>query len=225
MEPREQDVLQRYYQKLSEQLEPKDLLKHLGNLGATGGDDVQAVIEKWGLEDQTRQTQAEWLLENLRKHDQGMNFLVKGLLLSEIQDFLAREILEDESFEENGEFVRDIDRSCREVTKWPSIDSGAQMKEFTSCRNSFIEDDNTGVLALAEKVTLLESQLEDEVNKREEAEFEIMKLASDNRDLHDELFETRDRLFAASQHDIREDDFDGDMRDPEYTEQCATRDD
>ncbi|KAK3727075.1 hypothetical protein QZH41_007290, partial [Actinostola sp. cb2023] len=24
--------------------------------------------------------------------------------------------------------------SCREVTKWPSIDSGAQMKEFTSCR-------------------------------------------------------------------------------------------
>ncbi|KAK3735308.1 hypothetical protein QZH41_020711, partial [Actinostola sp. cb2023] len=115
--------------------------------------------------------------------------------------------------------------SCREVTKWPSIDSGAQMKEFTSCRNSFIEDDNTGVLALAEKVTLLESQLEDEVNKREEAEFEIMKLASDNRDLHDELFETRDRLFAASQHDIREDDFDGDMWDPEYTEQCATRDD
>ncbi|KAK3735307.1 hypothetical protein QZH41_008045 [Actinostola sp. cb2023] len=55
-----------------------------------------------GLEGQARQTQAEWLLENLRKHDQGMNFLVKGLLLSEIQDFLAREILEDESFEENG---------------------------------------------------------------------------------------------------------------------------
>lgn len=120
--------------------------------------------------------------------------------------------------------------SGKNVTKWPSIDSGAQMKECSSNRNSFVDDETTGVLALAERVSLLETQLEKEINKRHEAECEITKLETENSNLHDELFDTRDQLFdtrdqlfAASQLDLREDDYKEQIWDEEdYIEQATT---
>lgn len=108
MEPRQQDVLQRYYQRLSDNLEPKDLLKRLVIVGAIQSEQVDTVLEKWAFERQERKTNAQWLLESLRNHEQGMKYLIQGLLLSEIQDFLAREIIEDETFQENGELYSSI---------------------------------------------------------------------------------------------------------------------
>lgn len=118
MEPQEQDVLQRYYQRLSENLEPKDLLERLGTLGAIRSEDIAVVLKEWVCEDEDRSKQAEWLLESLRNHDQGMKYLVKGLLSSEKQDFLAREVLEDEFFVQNGEhaFLASITFSVFAVT-------------------------------------------------------------------------------------------------------------
>lgn len=108
MEPRQQDVLQRYYQRLSDNLEPKDLLKRLVIVGAIQSEQVDTVLEKWAFERQEQKTNAQWLLESLRNHEQGMKYLIQGLLLSEIQDFLAREIIEDETFQENGELYSSI---------------------------------------------------------------------------------------------------------------------
>lgn len=127
----------------------------------------------------------------------------------------------------------------KNVTKWPSIDSGAQMREYSSHGNSFIGDDETtGVLALAERVSSLESQLEQEINKREDAEYEVTKLEIENRSLHDELFETRDQLFethdelvetrdqllAASQHDLLEEDDQGESwEEKDYLKEATIR--
>ncbi|KXJ05836.1 hypothetical protein AC249_AIPGENE7454 [Exaiptasia diaphana] len=105
MEPQEQDILHRYYERLSENLEPKDLIERLGILGAIRSEDIEAVLKEWIFEGEDRSKQAQWLLESLRNHDQGMKYLIQGLLSSESQDFLAREILEDEFFVENDQRI------------------------------------------------------------------------------------------------------------------------
>lgn len=115
MEPREQDILQRYYKRLAETLEPEDLLKSLVTVGAIEDEEVKSVLQTWSFEsEQKLETRAEWLLESLRNHTEGMKYLIQGLLLSEIQDFLAREIIEDDYFTEEGKncVIRHVDSAA-----------------------------------------------------------------------------------------------------------------
>jgi hypothetical protein len=176
-------------------------------------------------EERRRREEAEYLKSC---HEQELDFLSKKTVeLEESHKFLLRQFksLEDVSvvkdemcskrFPWKAASVADLCLSDRTpslqnsssegtLTKWRSDDSGAQLREYSRYKSS-VTDENTGVLALAEKVSCLEAQLIEEKEKRKISEFEITKLESENKELHFELDETRDQLLEISQHDLTQD--------------------
>lgn len=97
MEPKKQVLLSCYEKRLVDELEPNDLCRHLVAVASFHQDDFQAILREL-----PREAQVESLLNTLRKHHDGLENLVKSLLLTDKHDVLAREILEDENFEEYG---------------------------------------------------------------------------------------------------------------------------
>lgn len=66
-------------------------------------DDVENVKLPNG-ERSTRETQVQVLLDILKRRECGLKHFIKALLRSKTQDYLARELLEDEHFTEIGRF-------------------------------------------------------------------------------------------------------------------------
>lgn len=100
MEPKKQDLLSFYHQRLVDEVEPNDLCRHLVAVASFHQEDLQGIVR---VKELPREVQVESLLSSLRKNRDGLQILVKSLLLTDKHDLLASEILEDEHIEEYGE--------------------------------------------------------------------------------------------------------------------------
>ncbi|XP_031562048.1 uncharacterized protein LOC116297872 [Actinia tenebrosa] len=155
-------------------------------------------------EEKRRREEAEYVK---RCHEQELSYLsTKNKELEESHSFLLRQFKSVEDIYQVRDEIWHERRPCKAasvanlclhnkslskeeiLTKWKSDDSGAKLREYSSC--GF---DNPGVLALAEKVSDLELQLIEEREKRLVSEIEISKLEADNTQLQFELEETRDK--------------------------------
>ena len=103
MERRDCDLIERHYKRLEQCLEPRKLLRYLNQAGVLDEDDVESFKPTKG-ESHKRETQVQTLLDILKRRERGLKHFIKALLRSKIQDYLGRELLEDEVFTEEGRF-------------------------------------------------------------------------------------------------------------------------
>lgn len=93
-------VIDRHYPRLQQCLEPSKLLRYLENAGVLDEDDVETIREE--KRKFSRETQVATFVEILKRREHGFRHLLQALLKSKVQEFLARELLEDDVYDEEG---------------------------------------------------------------------------------------------------------------------------
>lgn len=101
MDPRDCSVLDRHFSRLQQCLEPSKLLRHLETVGVIDEDDVDTIRDE--KTKSSRENQVAMFVDILKRREHGFRHLLQALLKSKVQDFLARELLEDDVYDEEGE--------------------------------------------------------------------------------------------------------------------------
>ena len=101
MDLRDCAVIDRHYPRLQQCLEPSKLLNYLENVGVLDEDDVEAIREV-KRKTQSRENQVATFVDIIKRREHGFRHLLQALLKSKVQEFLARELLEDDVYNEEG---------------------------------------------------------------------------------------------------------------------------
>ena len=89
MDPRDCSMIDRHFPRLQQCLEPTKLLRQLETVGVIDEDDVETIVAVFvGI---------------MKRRENGFRYFLQALLKSKVQDFLARELLEDDVYDEEGE--------------------------------------------------------------------------------------------------------------------------
>lgn len=98
MDPKECSVIDRHYLRLEQCLEPSKLLRYLKTVGVLDDDDVETIREK----NKSREAQVAIFVDIIKRRENGFRRLLQALLKSKVQAFLARELLQDDVYSEEG---------------------------------------------------------------------------------------------------------------------------
>ena len=98
MDPKECSVIDRHYLRLERCLEPSKLLRYLKTVGVLDDDDVETIREK----NKSREAQVAIFVDIIKRRENGFRRLLQALLKSKVQAFLARELLQDDVYNEEG---------------------------------------------------------------------------------------------------------------------------
>ena len=98
MDPKECSVIDRHYLRLERCLEPSKLLRYLKTAGVLDDDDVETIREK----SKSREAQVATFVDIIKRRENGFRRLLQALLKSKVQAFLARELLQDDVYDEEG---------------------------------------------------------------------------------------------------------------------------
>ncbi|XP_078370109.1 uncharacterized protein LOC144653865 [Oculina patagonica] len=98
MDPRDCSVIDRHFPRLQQCLEPSKLLRHLQNVGIIDEDDVESIREE--KTKSSRENQVAVFVDIMKRREHGFRHFLQALLKSKVQDFLARELLEDDVYDE-----------------------------------------------------------------------------------------------------------------------------
>ena len=98
MDPKECSVIDRHYLRLEQCLEPSKLLRYLKTVGVLDDDDVETIREK----NKSREAQVAIFVDIIKRRENGFRRLLQALLKSKVQAFLARELLQDDVYNEEG---------------------------------------------------------------------------------------------------------------------------
>ena len=101
MDPRDCSVIDRHFPRLQQCLEPTKLLRHLETVGVIDEDDVETIREE--KTKSSRENQVTVFVDIMKRRENGFRYFLQALLKSKVQDFLARELLEDDVYDEEGE--------------------------------------------------------------------------------------------------------------------------
>ena len=93
-------MIDRHYPRLQQCLEPAKLLRYLENFGVLDEDDVETIREE--KRRTSRQNQVATFIDIMKRREHGFRYLLQALLKSKVQEFLARELLEDDVYDEEG---------------------------------------------------------------------------------------------------------------------------
>ena len=100
MDPRDCSVIDRHFARLQQCLEPSKLFRHLETAGVIDEDDVETIREE--KKKTSRENQVAVFVDIIKRRENGLGHLLQALLKSKVQDFLARELLEDDVYDEEG---------------------------------------------------------------------------------------------------------------------------
>ena len=103
MDPRDCSVIDRHFPRLQRCLEPTKLLRHLETVGVIDEDDVETIREE--KTKTSRENQVAVFVDIMKRREHGFRHFLQALLKSKVQDFLARELLEDDVYDEEGEIM------------------------------------------------------------------------------------------------------------------------
>ena len=98
MDPKQCSVIDRHYLRLERCLEPSKLLRYLKTAGVLDDDDVETIREK----SKSREAQVATFVDIIKRRENGFRRLLQALLKSKVQAFLARELLQDDVYDEEG---------------------------------------------------------------------------------------------------------------------------
>lgn len=98
MDPKQCSVIDRHYLRLEQCLEPSKLLRYLKTVGVFDEDDVETIREK----NKSREAQVAIFVDIIKRRENGFRRLLQALLKSKVQAFLARELLQDDVYDEEG---------------------------------------------------------------------------------------------------------------------------
>ena len=98
MDPKQCSVIDRHYLRLEQCLEPSKLLRYLKTVGVLDDDDVETIREK----NKSREAQVAIFVDIIKRRENGFRRLLQALLKSKVQAFLARELLQDDVYNEEG---------------------------------------------------------------------------------------------------------------------------
>lgn len=98
MDPKECSVIDRHYLRLEQCLEPSKLLRYLKTVGVLDDDDVETIREEM----KSREAQVATFVDIIKRRENGFRRLLQALLTSKVQAFLARELLQDDVYNEEG---------------------------------------------------------------------------------------------------------------------------
>ena len=98
MDPKECSVIDRHYLRLEQCLEPSKLLRYLKTVGVLDDDDVETIREN----NKSREAQVAIFVDIIKRRENGFRRLLQALLKSKVQAFLARELLQDDVYSEEG---------------------------------------------------------------------------------------------------------------------------
>ena len=98
MDPKQCSVIDRHYLRLEQCLEPSKLLRYLKTAGVLDDDDVETIREK----SKSREAQVATFVDIIKRRENGFRRLLQALLKSKVQAFLARELLQDDVYNEEG---------------------------------------------------------------------------------------------------------------------------
>lgn len=98
MDPKQCSVIDRHYLRLEQCLEPSKLLRYLKTVGVLDDDDVETIREK----NKSREAQVAIFVDIIKRRENGFRRLLQALLKSKVQAFLARELLQDDVYSEEG---------------------------------------------------------------------------------------------------------------------------
>lgn len=98
MDPKECSVIDRHYLRLEQCLEPSKLLRYLKTVGVLDDDDVETIREK----NKSREAQVAIFVDIIKRRENGFRRLLQALLKSKVQAFLARELLQDDVYNQEG---------------------------------------------------------------------------------------------------------------------------
>ena len=98
MDPKECSVIDRHYLRLEQCLEPSKLLRYLKTVGVLDDDDVETIREEM----KSREAQVATFVDIIKRRENGFRRLLQALLKSKVQAFLARELLQDDVYNEEG---------------------------------------------------------------------------------------------------------------------------
>ena len=98
MDPKECSVIDRHYLRLEQCLEPSKLLRYLKTVGVLDDDDVETIREK----NKSREAQVAIFVDIIKRRENGFRRLLQALLKSKVQAFLARELVQDDVYSEEG---------------------------------------------------------------------------------------------------------------------------
>ena len=98
MDPKQCSVIDRHYLRLEQCLEPSKLLRYLKTAGVLDDDDVETIREKH----KSREAQVAIFVDIIKRRENGFRRLLQALLKSKVQAFLARELLQDDVYDEEG---------------------------------------------------------------------------------------------------------------------------
>ena len=98
MDPKECSVIDRHYLRLEQCLEPSKLLRYLKTVGVLDDDDVETIRQK----NKSREAQVAIFVDIIKRRENGFRRLLQALLKSKVQAFLARELLQDDVYSEEG---------------------------------------------------------------------------------------------------------------------------
>lgn len=98
MDPKQCSVIDRHYLRLEQCLEPSKLLRYLKTVGVLDDDDVETIREK----NKSREAQVAIFVDIIKRRENGFRRLLQALLKSKVQAFLARELLQDDVYDEEG---------------------------------------------------------------------------------------------------------------------------
>lgn len=91
-------MIDRHFSRLQQCLEPSKLLRHLETIGVIDEDDVETIREE--KKKTSRENQVAVFVDIIKRRENGLRHLLQALLKSKVQDFLARELLEDDVYDE-----------------------------------------------------------------------------------------------------------------------------
>lgn len=111
MDPKECSVIDRHYLRLEQCLEPSKLLRYLKTVGVLDDDDVETIREK----NKSREAQVAIFVDIIKRRENGFRRLLQALLKSKVQAFLARELLQDDVYNQEGLVVIFILLICLEL--------------------------------------------------------------------------------------------------------------
>lgn len=100
MDLRDCAVIDRHYSRLQQCLEPTKLLRYLETSGVLDEDDVETIREE--KRKTSRENQVATFIDVMKRREHGFRHFLQALLNSKVQDFLARELLEDDVYDEEG---------------------------------------------------------------------------------------------------------------------------
>ena len=111
MDPKQCSVIDRHYLRLEQCLEPSKLLRYLKTVGVLDDDDVETIREK----NKSREAQVAIFVDIIKRRENGFRRLLQALLKSKVQAFLARELLQDDVYDEEGLMAISILLICLEL--------------------------------------------------------------------------------------------------------------